>query len=348
MKIVPTMPSQREPAPALPLCAERNPDLLRCGGCGREIFRANRIGPIPKWCSRACAVAHWPSQQRKTPSQFTCQRCGVLVEAGRYRSRYCSEGCRLARKTPAQIACQVCGEVVGAATKKNFCSEACKRYADNRAARCSECEKPISRGSKLCASHSQSARQAVQRAVEILCPLNWRVCRECGVEWLGAKGARGPRLCKECAAALNRGKAREYYHRVSRGREGVGQHIIACVVCGETFVGTGNRKFCSRQCHRRSPSERAARRKREAIKRGASGAERIVPAEIYARDKYRCGICGKKISMNEHVPHPLSPTIDHVLPLSEGGPHVSTNVRAAHFRCNSLRSNRGEAQLRMV
>ena len=41
-------------------------------------------------------------------------------------------------------------------------------------------------------------------------------------------------------------------------------------------------------------------------------------------------------------------TIDHVVPLSLGGSHTPANVRAAHFMCNSRRSNRGAAQMRLL
>ena len=73
-----------------------------------------------------------------------------------------------------------------------------------------------------------------------------------------------------------------------------------------------------------------------------------MPAEIYKRDGFRCGICLRPMAMSRAVPHPDAPTIDHILPVAEGGVHSRANVRAAHFRCNSARSNRGEAQLRMI
>lgn len=39
--------------------------------------------------------------------------------------------------------------------------------------------------------------------------------------------------------------------------------------------------------------------------------------------------------MNTTVPHPLSPTLDHITPLAEGGEHTPENVQLAHFICNS-------------
>ena len=35
------------------------------------------------------------------------------------------------------------------------------------------------------------------------------------------------------------------------------------------------------------------------------------------------------------VPDLLAPTLDHLIPLSQGGLHVLANVATAHFICNS-------------
>jgi len=45
--------------------------------------------------------------------------------------------------------------------------------------------------------------------------------------------------------------------------------------------------------------------------------------------------------MKQTVPHPKAPTIDHVIPLAQGGTHEPLNCRAAHFLCNSLKSHQG-------
>lgn len=48
-------------------------------------------------------------------------------------------------------------------------------------------------------------------------------------------------------------------------------------------------------------------------------------------------------------PHPMSPSLDHIEPLSLGGAHDPANVRLAHLKCNNDRSNRGgNEQLMLV
>jgi len=61
-------------------------------------------------------------------------------------------------------------------------------------------------------------------------------------------------------------------------------------------------------------------------------------AYIAERDRYRCGLCHRKVNMNLAVPHRKAPTVDHIIPLSVGGDDTKANVHLAHFICNSMKS----------
>jgi 5-methylcytosine-specific restriction endonuclease McrA len=87
-------------------------------------------------------------------------------------------------------------------------------------------------------------------------------------------------------------------------------------------------------------ARRRARRKRKARLRGVES-ELYEPAAVAARDGHRCQICGRKVIMTLVVPHPRAPTMDHVIPLAEGGADTAANVRLAHFICNVKRGCRG-------
>lgn len=78
----------------------------------------------------------------------------------------------------------------------------------------------------------------------------------------------------------------------------------------------------------RNPSPAQSRAKRfgvtiEPYDRGA----------IIRRDGGRCHLCGNK-------PDPANLVLDHLIPLSRGGPDSQTNVAVACRECNSARSNR--------
>ena len=54
-----------------------------------------------------------------------------------------------------------------------------------------------------------------------------------------------------------------------------------------------------------------------------------------------CGICGKPVDFSLKYPHPLSPTIDHIIPLAKGGhPSDIDNLQLAHRCCNRQKSDK--------
>jgi 5-methylcytosine-specific restriction endonuclease McrA len=85
-------------------------------------------------------------------------------------------------------------------------------------------------------------------------------------------------------------------------------------------------------------------KKRRAILKRASGdirRSRYTLRAIAVRDRYRCGLCHRKVNLRLAVPHPKAPTIDHIVPLAEGGDDTRANVQLAHFICNSIKGHRG-------
>jgi len=87
--------------------------------------------------------------------------------------------------------------------------------------------------------------------------------------------------------------------------------------------------------------------RRERIKRATI--EKFADTEIFERDGWRCGICGRKVNRRLKHPDPKSVSLDHVVPLSHGGLHERANVRCSHLVCNVSRGNRGgPEQLRLV
>lgn len=54
-----------------------------------------------------------------------------------------------------------------------------------------------------------------------------------------------------------------------------------------------------------------------------------------------CGICGKPVDKSFRFPHPLSPTIDHIIPVNKGGhPSDIGNLQLAHLCCNRFKSDK--------
>lgn len=61
---------------------------------------------------------------------------------------------------------------------------------------------------------------------------------------------------------------------------------------------------------------------------------------IYATQTV-CGICGKPVDFSLKYPHPLSPCIDHIVPIAKGGhPSDMDNLQLAHWICNRQKSDK--------
>jgi 5-methylcytosine-specific restriction endonuclease McrA len=119
-----------------------------------------------------------------------------------------------------------------------------------------------------------------------------------------------------------------------------------CPGCGDP---TRRKRFCSAVCCNRYTSrqhEAAKRAARLGVEIGDLVVELIAVAE---RDGWVCHICRRKVDPKRKAPDPMAASIDHLIPLSKGGPDSMVNVALAHRRCNSARgAGRLPAQLRLL
>lgn len=173
-------------------------------------------------------------------------------------------------------------------------------------------------------------------------------CAKCGAALPEYPGRGRPRkYCVGCASSIRSPRARKQYE------------ARICDRCGATFrPHRYDQRFCANRCghawHRQKSGQRWNERRRanyhvrRARKKGARTGEAITLEAIRERDKNRCGICGGKVN-GRPWPHPLSASLDHIVPLSQGGAHDLLNVQLAHLRCNVAKGVRGGGeQLRMV
>lgn len=110
-----------------------------------------------------------------------------------------------------------------------------------------------------------------------------------------------------------------------------------CRVCGTEFEAwaAGPGAYCSHVCKGRFDAGHYSRRVRADKDR-----DRIVTQQIGDRDGWRCHLCAKPVNPKLKHPHPMSATIDHLIPLARGGTHRLNNVKLAHSVCNKRKGTR--------
>lgn len=112
-----------------------------------------------------------------------------------------------------------------------------------------------------------------------------------------------------------------------------------CATCYRTFGATWPANFCRADC------EADAYRFRTSA-RWISNDERV---RIYERDEWTCGICGSDVCKDWDPVEWLGPSLDHIVPRSQGGSDDAANLRLVHFICNSIRgAGGGGEQLALI
>jgi hypothetical protein len=275
-----------------------------------------------------------------------CSHTFMPYRSGGRVQTYCSVACASradVRRLPPQR-CEECGEAfVPKDRRGRWCSPICcgrsrERHRPARPARGKRVARPcewcgdqftsrVFQQSRFC-----SIRCAGAAASRQSCPVPWAECRWCG-HWFVRRGPR--KYCsKPCLDANHPGRRR--VTEIAYGD---------CRRCGLTFVRRAAQigEFCSQRC-----SARSRENHRRHLVRSSSGGEFFSLREVAERDRWRCHLCGRKVPDREYQARDRDPTIDHLVPVADGGSHTLANVALAHNRCNWERQTGGDVQLRLV
>jgi HNH endonuclease len=244
---------------------------------------------------------------------------------------------------PTEVICETCGTeiVVGLnGPVPRYCSRSCspgqrlrvrlpKPRKPKQAFRCQRCERGF-------LSHASYAKWCSKRCAKPRAEPGWRTrvrrsCVECGAEFIG--GAASKR-CLDCAATRRAAKQRHYkgaYLRSPKGR-------------------AYRRRRDRRQYQTPAGKARCRARKRrhEYRRRGAAKSTPYSRAEIAERDGWKCHLCGGRVSKTAKWPDQMCASMDHLIPLADGGADGAENVRLAHWICNTRRGRGGEVQLLLI
>jgi len=66
---------------------------------------------------------------------------------------------------------------------------------------------------------------------------------------------------------------------------------------------------------------------------------------LIKRDGIICGLCKMPVNLTVEMPHPLSATIGHIIPVARGGNDLPDNLRVEHWECNMRKSSYLDGEL---
>lgn len=156
-------------------------------------------------------------------------------------------------------------------------------------------------------------------------------CRECKKKYSPKINAKSFFCSRECKDKYR--KKEEKTQRVASKSERI------CAGCKEVIPKTAraDKKWCSEECALRIRSHTMNTQRRI---RTTEDIEDFRRSEIYDRDGWICQLCKKAVNPKLTFPNPGCASLDHIVPLSRGGGHKTTNVQLAHLRCNTSRGNK--------
>lgn len=303
-----------------------------------------------------------------------CDACGGAIRLvlsrtkvlqamdGKARGSYCSHACAVS-VPPDPFVCEACGKVTSRSRRGNDARRACSR----------ECGWTLSHGkrgpffwqqvtssqrSEILSEWRRGLRQrSILRGQSS--EIDFVECPTCERSFMRRPSGKRARQ-KYCSASCkNRAQYLMAKDRLAEDRRRekfrrVDVRVFYCAHCGKRKAYAGRfkgqrRKYCSDRCSTIASVNDYQRRKRAA----ASSCDGVIGlGELARRDGMACGICGKRVNLSlsrKSPPHPMSASVDHIVPLSEGGTHSWENVQLAHWICN-VRKGSGSvgSQMRLV
>ncbi len=294
-------------------------------------------------------------------ARVKCAQCGLAFDPGKSRRKVCSDSCksersrardkaRRPRKTRRELKglfsrrCLWCfagfdvhrAHLDSGRTSGWFCSRECS-FADKKL-------HGGPAGTRRAWADYAAQFEKAQRVTTLSA-----VCADCRTP-IHAAAVR----CAGCKQRANKkASALSYRKKTSVVRE-----CPCCQLAWSAIDRAGPRRHCyTEECNTAFELHQRAARQEERRKRGGQGhqsrarrygcaRESFNPLEVLDRDRWRCQLCGvktpkaKRGSIDDDAPE-----LDHVVPLSKGGPHTRANTQCLCRRCNGLKSDTARGQL---
>lgn len=157
-------------------------------------------------------------------------------------------------------------------------------------------------------------------------PVSSRICRECGLHT-----GRRFEVCIDCAPSRSASMKAFWATRHETWQV---EGLFAFM------AGIGQPRYAESPDRRRKIAMRQARQR--------SGDKPTVQ-RLALRDGWSCHLCGARVDPSLiGTKDKMRPSVDHLVPISDGGLDEMANTRIAHLRCNARRGAGGTVQLLLV
>jgi 5-methylcytosine-specific restriction endonuclease McrA len=171
------------------------------------------------------------------------------------------------------------------------------------------------------------------------CLFMWHICSKCSGVRPYKNTPYSDTLCRRCRRFENeRGSTWKMIERE-----------VKCAKCGHAHIGKVEGAMCE-PCNAVNKRVRRRGRKKGRLQSGGHRArarrygvpyESVSRKVVYDRDEWTCYLCGVVVVRSSTYRDDQA-SIDHVLPLSKGGPHTYSNVKTCCMLCNSTKGDKRE------
>lgn len=164
-------------------------------------------------------------------------------------------------------------------------------------------------------------------------------CADCKVEFV--KPTAGGKYCSnQCrVAAGNRAQA----ERLAALKAAEPSRRCAWCACEfQRSYGDKRQRYCSERCEtaRQNRARSGSTHRRRATRFGVQF-EAVDRIKVFTRDRWRCQLCLRRVTKDDAE-------LDHIVPMSKGGPHTYANTQCACKQCNRAKGNKALGQLLLI
>lgn len=287
--------------------------------------------PEQRTCSHTCGqrLRRLRTPAPNTYKGRTCEVCGERYDASYGDQRTCGRACgeRMRRTITGTLPAEATPVIVPSPPEQRTCDDCGQTFETRHRSRlCSPCRTEAGRA-------EQARRQARRQG---------RRCAWCTTA-LDAAMPLGRKYCSPRCLA--------WWHTHNRTVQAGALDVTlidwtACIECGQHFPHrvSSRPRYCGDRCNRKA----RARQRAHEIRAGNRLSDAFTTREIAERDGWRCHLCKRRVPDVPYTGKRTDPTVDHLVPVVDGGLHVRSNVALAHMWCNSKRGATGTAQLMLL